>query len=71
MRNLSTGHPSNLGSYLVLTKKFFGDGSPAVKCIEDKIKKSPHGVDEEVLADEMQMVNMLLAFHKGWSVYEG
>lgn len=64
IRMLSVGLPSTLGSYLALTKQVFGETSPACKFIEDKISESPHGVDEEVVADETQVIQLLLAAHK-------
>ena len=60
MITLSTGDPSTLGSYLTLCRVTFGPESKATKFIEDKIKESPNGENEEVLADERQMVNVLV-----------
>lgn len=59
MKTLSTGDPSTLGSYLKLSKTFFGEDSKATKFIEDKISKSKIGEDEEVIAEEGQMVHVL------------
>ncbi len=59
MQTLSTGMPSTLGSYLKLCSIFFGDDSPQVKFINDKIATSPNGVDEEVIAEESQMMFLL------------
>lgn len=54
---ISTGQPSTLGTYKQLAVIF---GPKAVAFIEKQIKESPHGEDEEVIADERQVL-MLLA----------
>lgn len=59
MRTLSTGDDSTLGSYLKLAKPVFGEDSVAVKFLERKIAESPNGENEEVLADERQMIAAL------------
>ena len=59
MNKLSTGHDSTLGSYMELVRIFFGDDSKAVDFLQKKIDESPNGVDEEVIADERQMLHML------------
>ena len=59
MRKLSTGDDSTLGNYRKLCAAFFGEESKAVKFIDDKISSSPAGENEEVMADEGQMVHML------------
>ena len=53
MRKLSTGDPSTLGSYKRIAKIF---GDKAVNFIQTKIDESPNGENEEVLADERQML---------------
>lgn len=60
MKKLSTGDPSTLGSYLKLCKALFGSESKATKFIEDKIKEARNGENEEVLADERQMLYALV-----------
>lgn len=57
MRTISTGESSNLKTYLKIAQVF---GPKAVQFIENKIKESPNGEDEEVIADEQQVL-MLLA----------
>lgn len=59
MKMLSTGMPLTLGSYKELTTLFFGKGSAQVEFIDEKIARSPKGADEEVLADETQMLALL------------
>lgn len=59
MKMLSTGQESTLANYLILATGFFGEDSGAVKFLRDKIAASPNGPDEEVLADEAQMVLLL------------
>ena len=60
MITLSTGQPSTLGSYLKLCQLFFGDESVQAKFITDKIASNPNGADEEVVADESQMMYLLV-----------
>jgi len=57
MQKISTGEDSTLGTYKKIAT-IFGDGPK--KFIQDKIDESPNGENEEVLADERQML-MLLA----------
>ena len=57
MNFISTGQPSTLKTYKGLAIIF---GENAVQFIQDKIDESPNGENEEVLADERQML-MLLA----------
>lgn len=59
MITLSTGQPSTLGSYLKLCEVFFGDDSVQYQFIRDKIAVSPSGADEEVVAEESQMMYLL------------
>ena len=59
MRILSTGQESTLGNYLKISKIFFGEDSKATEFIQFKIDNSPSGENEEVIADEEQMVNLL------------
>ena len=58
MEKLSTGDDATLGTYLKIAQLF---GPKAEKLIQNKIDNSPNGEDEEVLADETQMLHMLLA----------
>ncbi len=60
MKTLSTGDDSTLGSYLKMSKIFFGEDSGAVKFLESHIKESPNGENEEVIVDEGQMINLLM-----------
>ena len=59
MKKLSTGDDSTLASYRKLASLFFGERSKAVQFIDAKISISPDGQNEEVFADESQMVNLL------------
>ena len=53
---LSTGEPATLGTY----RKFAVlCGNEAVKFIDKRIAESPNGENEEVLADESQMLYLL------------
>lgn len=59
MRTLSTGQPSTLGSYYDNCKALLGDDSPATRYFADKIKASPEGRDEPVIANESQMMVLI------------
>lgn len=59
MMTLSTGMPSTLGSYLKLCNIFFGEESVQTKFIQEKIASNPNGADEEVIAEESQMMYLL------------
>jgi hypothetical protein len=63
MKTLTTGQDSTLGNYRKLTASVLGDDSPATKHLDNKILESPGGENEEVLADEGQMLNLLLSLH--------
>jgi hypothetical protein len=62
---LSTGHPSTLATYRMLSAALFGEGSQAVAFLDDKIKESPNGADEVVIADETQMLLLLAQVEYG------
>jgi hypothetical protein len=64
MKKLSTGRDSTLGNYLTMTKCVFGVGK-ASDYLQDKIDKSPQGGEEEVIADEGQMVQLFLQLQYG------
>lgn len=59
MNMLSTGMPSNLKSYKKLCELFFGPESVQYNFIARKIAASPNGEDEEVIAEESQMLYLL------------
>jgi len=59
MMTLSIGMPSTLGSYLKLCNMFFGEESEQTKFILEKIASNPNGADEEVIAEESQMMYLL------------
>lgn len=59
MIKLSTGCDSTLGNYKALCILCFGPDSSQVKFIDEKIAQSPLGNDEEVIADERQMLLLL------------
>ena len=56
MKMLSTGEPSTLGTYKKMCVIF---GQKAIDFIQAKIDESPNGEDEEVIADEGQMIYLL------------
>lgn len=53
MRKISTGEDSTLKTYLGIAKVF---GAKAEDYIKQKIAKSPNGENEEVIADESQVL---------------
>ena len=57
MRKLSTGADSTLANYRKLAVALFGEQSQAVAFLDGKI--SEQGADEEVVADEGQMIYLL------------
>jgi len=59
MTKMSTGDDATLGNYRKMAAAVFGEDSKAVKFLDDKITDSPDGENEEVIADEGQMVNLL------------
>lgn len=56
MMKLSTGDDSTLGNYRKLCAAVFGEQSGCTKFIDKKIAESKNGADEEVIADESQMM---------------
>jgi hypothetical protein len=60
MRTLSTGADSTLGNYRDLSAACFGENSPQVKFLDDKIQESAAGRYEEVIAAESQMLYLLM-----------
>jgi hypothetical protein len=60
MTKMSTGDDATLGNYRKVAVAVFGEDSKPVKFLDDKIAASPSGVNEEVLADERQMVQVLI-----------
>lgn len=59
MTKMSTGDDATLGNYRKLAALMFGEDSKPVKFLDDKIAASPNGANEEVIADERQMVYLL------------
>lgn len=66
MQKLSTGKDSTLGNWYELCYTFFGEDSPATQFIAEKIANSEKGKDEEVIADEGQLLYMLGKMHTDW-----
>lgn len=61
---LSVNLPSTLGTYLKLAQTTFGDESKATKYLREKIAATPNGAEEEVIAEESQMLHMLASLDK-------
>jgi hypothetical protein len=66
---LSTGDPSTLGTYIALSTITFGQDSPATQFLIKKANEQ--GLDQEVLADEGQMIAMLFELHVNGSPPQG
>jgi len=64
MKKLSTGQDSTLGNYKSLCSSFFGDDSPSLKWVNEKISKSRQGENEEIIADEEQMLAFFARVNK-------
>lgn len=65
MNKLSTGQDATLGNYRALASVVFGNDSAATKFLDTKISESPNGRDEEVIADETQMIQLLFQMNQG------
>jgi len=63
MKTLSTGQPSTLKTYRDNTKALFGQDSPAVQWLNKRIEDQ--GEEEEVIADEGQMIQLIASIHFG------
>ena len=71
MKTISTGQPSTLGTYLVLCELVFGKDSSQASFIQRKINESPNGANEEVVADESQMLYLLMQGNLDEDILEG
>lgn len=61
MKMLSLGIPSTLSNWLMLCKATFGEESPATQLIKDKMAEQ--GEEQEVVADEGQLLMILGQMH--------
>ena len=66
MRTISTGEPANLETYrnIALALSLQNENSKAVKFIDKKIEESLNKEKEEVIADERQMMYLILTLIK-------
>jgi len=62
MKKLSTGQDATLGNYRKMAAIFFGVSSKAIQWLDDKIAEQ--GEDEEVIADEGQVLQVLFEMNK-------
>lgn len=60
MKKLSTGQDSTLANWIELSKAFFGPDSKQTNYLVEKAEKAKNGMDEEVIADESQVLYLLL-----------
>jgi hypothetical protein len=59
MQKISTGEESTLKTYRMIAEVLGGKDSKAVKFFDEKIKESSNGENEEVIADERQMLILI------------
>ena len=65
MRTISTGEPSNLETYRNIALALTGNkNSKAVKFFDKKIQESPNKEKEEVIADEKEVIHLILTLIK-------
>ena len=65
MRTISTGELANLETYRNIALALTGNkNSKAVKFFDKKIQESPNKEKEEVIADERQMMYLILTLIK-------
>jgi hypothetical protein len=64
MTKLSTGQDSTLENWIALSSLFFGKDSKPTKFLQEKANKSVNGVKEEVIADERQLLLVLMNIAK-------
>ena len=66
MKTISTGEPSNLETYrnIALALSLQNENSKAVKFIDKKIQDSPNKEKEEVIADEREVIHLILTLIK-------
>ena len=65
MKTISTGEPSNLETYRNIALALTGnENSKAVKFFDKKIQESPNKEKEEVIADEREVIHLILTLIK-------
>ena len=66
METISTGEPANLETYrnIALALSLQNENSKAVKFIDKKIQESPNKEKEEVIADEREVIHLILTLIK-------
>ena len=66
MRTISTGESANLEIYrnIALALSLQNENSKAVKFIDKKIQESPNKEKEEVIADEREVIHLILTLIK-------
>ena len=66
MKTISTGEPSNLETYrnIALALSLQNENSKAVKFIDKKIQESSNKEKEEVIADEREVIHLILTLIK-------
>ena len=66
MKTISTGEPSNLETYrnIALAFSLQNENSKAVKFFDKKIQESPNKEKEEVIADEREVIHLILTLIK-------
>jgi hypothetical protein len=57
---ISSGEPNTLGTWRKIALSLGGENSRAVKFFDEKIAASPNGENEEVIADETQVMYLIV-----------
>jgi hypothetical protein len=60
MRKMSTGDDATLGNYRKMCALFFGEDSKATSYLDEKISRSLIGEGEEIIANEGQIIQLLM-----------
>lgn len=63
MKKLSTGQDNTLENWILLSTSVFGEDSKATEFLKTKANESPNGIKEEVIADERQLLMVLMNLH--------
>lgn len=63
MKKISTGQPSILKTFREIAYRLSGkdETNPAVKHFDKRIEEAPHGENEEVIADEKEVLKIIVS----------
>lgn len=63
MNQLSTGEDNTLENWIRLSSAVFGEDSKPTLFLKNKAAASPKGIKEEVIADERQLLFVLMKMY--------